>query len=69
VKEIQRMLPCLFLHNKDSKAKEVESRLAKAVQNSHPSDFLNVLQPLAESNEENVSKIAFVLMTRIIFSA
>jgi hypothetical protein len=43
-KEFQLMLLGLFLHNKDSKAKEVESVLAEAVQNSHPSDFLDALQ-------------------------
>jgi hypothetical protein len=39
-KEFQLMLPHLFLHNQDSKAKGVESVMVEAVQNSHPSDFL-----------------------------
>jgi hypothetical protein len=38
------MLPCLVLHNKDSKVKEVESVLIEEVQNSHLSDFLDALQ-------------------------
>jgi hypothetical protein len=63
------MLHGLFLHNKDSKAKDIESVLVKAVQNSHPSDFLDSLQPFAESNDENVSKTAIDLMSRILISA
>jgi hypothetical protein len=43
-KEFQRMLSGLFLHNKDSEAKEIESLLMEAVQNSYPSDFLDALQ-------------------------
>jgi hypothetical protein len=60
------MLSDLFLHNKDSKAKEIESVLVEAVQNSHPSDFLDALQPFADSNDENVSKTAIDLKTRIL---
>jgi hypothetical protein len=63
------MLPGLFLHNKDSKAKEIESLLVEAVQNSHSSDFLDVVQPFADINDENVSKTAIDLMTRILISA
>jgi hypothetical protein len=63
------MLPGLFLHNKDSKAKEVESVSAEAAQNSHINDSLDTLQPFAESNDENVSKIAIDLMTLILISA
>jgi hypothetical protein len=63
------MLPDLFLHNKDSKAKKVESVLVEAVQNSHLSDFLDALQPFADSNDESVSKTAIDLMTRILSSA
>jgi hypothetical protein len=59
----------LFLHNKDSKAKEVESMLAEAVQNSHPRDFFDALQPFADINDENVSKTAIDLRTRILISA
>jgi hypothetical protein len=67
-KEFQRILPGLFLHNKDSKAKEVESVLVKTVQNSHLRDFLDALQPFAISNDENVSKTAIDLMTRILIN-
>jgi hypothetical protein len=67
--EFQLMLPRLFLHNKDSKAKEVESGLVRAVQNSHPSDFLDALQPFADSNDENVSKTSLDFMTRILICA
>jgi hypothetical protein len=68
-KEFQCMLPDLFLHNKDSQAKEIESVLVKTMQNSHPSDFLDAFQPFADSNDENVSKTAIDLMTRILISA
>jgi hypothetical protein len=63
------MLPGLFLHNKDSKSKEVESVLVEAVQNSHPNDFLDAFHPFADSNDENVSKTAIDLMSRILISA
>jgi hypothetical protein len=63
--EFQLMLPGLFLHNKDSNAKDIETVLVEAVQNSHPNDFLDVLQPLVDSNDENLSKTAIDLMSRI----
>jgi hypothetical protein len=64
-KEFQRMLRGLFLNNKNSKTKEVESVLVEGVQNSHSSDFLDVLQAFADSNDENVNKTAIDLRTRI----
>jgi hypothetical protein len=41
----------------------------ETVQNSHSSDFLDALQAFADSNDENVSKSAIDLMTRIFISA
>jgi hypothetical protein len=68
-KELQKMLPRLFLHTKDCKAKEVESVLVEAVQNSHPSDFHDALQSFADRDYENVSKTTIYLMTRGVISA
>jgi hypothetical protein len=45
------MLPGLFLRNKDSKAKLIQSVLAEAVQNSHLSDFLDALQSLRRQQQ------------------
>jgi hypothetical protein len=41
----------------------------EGVQNSHPRDFLDELQLFVDSNDENVSKIAIDLMTRILIIA
>jgi hypothetical protein len=68
-KKFQRILPDLFLHNKDSKVKEVESVLVEAVQNSNPSDFIDALQWFAGRNYENVSKTAINIMIGILRSA
>jgi hypothetical protein len=43
--------------------------LVEAVKNSHPSDFLDALQPFADSNDKNVNKTAINLMSRILISS
>jgi hypothetical protein len=42
--------------------------LVEGVQNSYPSDFLELFQPFADSNGENVNKTPIDLMTRILSS-